>query len=65
MQFNYVFQFQLFQIGPVPQLGHIGSFSLDELTKNTEAAVAASVGAKFHGCTSTEMFDALEKVRCA
>ena len=51
-------------IGPVPRMGHIGSFSLEELTKNDEAATAATVAAQFHGCKSqTEMFDALEKVR--
>jgi len=49
-------------LGPVPRIGHIGSFSLDELTKDSEAVVAASVAAHFHGCESTEMFDALEKV---
>jgi hypothetical protein len=43
-------------------MGHIGSFSLEELTKNDEAVVAATVAAQFHGCKSIEMFDALEKV---
>ncbi|KAL4531456.1 hypothetical protein Ndes2526B_g04430 [Nannochloris sp. 'desiccata'] len=48
-------------MGPVPRIGHIGSFSLDELTKDNEAVVAATVAAQFHGCESSEMFDALEK----
>jgi hypothetical protein len=33
-------------IGPAPRIGHIGSFSLNELTKNNEAALAASVAAQ-------------------
>ncbi|KAG7667077.1 hypothetical protein KSW81_000820 [Nannochloris sp. 'desiccata'] len=33
-------------MGPVPRIGHIGSFSLDELTKDNEAVVAATAEAE-------------------